>query len=347
LLFALASGLKVHALFFAVVAGLMRFNVARLRKSIAEAGLLSLPSAITVAAYGSWTQEQFGFFLVPQHFSQAHFGGWAWKVPFTLALYVAFIGFTLGPVGLASASRRWGHPLSILLGAIIAFVAARASTENLGEMNFGALTSVMPVWCIQTLFFVGGWLGAASLVTMVIKAFAHDASTDSGPGQRWLIVMAIVYVLAISCSRPAQRYVMFVFPILVALALDSLAGRESVVRRQVAVCLTLIGFAPLCLAGHWFLASQGNAAKQMADQAIAQGIQCATDFTLIRQHVGDRTRWCGEINTPYRYEIVGSASEHSLAESTINLIGKRVRTYSLVEIASVDQTSTEPDSLAK
>ena len=328
---ALATLLKYHSLWFAGVSGLVAAaGSASVRQRVFGAAVIVLPSILVVAAYGVWTQTEFGFFLVPSHFKELHFRGWLARIPMSFALYVSFVGFALGPVGLFAAVTR-PHRLGIIVIALLCgCLAAYATTQQIGEMNLGAASGGLASWVIKALYFAGAVLGTILLVSVVSTPF-------NKPEVGAVIVPLfgiVLYLVVISFSRPAQRYLVFVLPILLALVLETTGSRLQSKLGRLSVAATVLLFLPISLAGQSFLTSQGNAAESIAETAVQRGVACETDFTMIESHVGTRSRWCEEPSSSHRYWITTNAPSSSMAQAPVNVFGVPLRHYYLVELNS-------------
>ncbi len=295
------------------------------RGDMARSLVVSIPSLAVALAYGCWTQFSFEFFLVPKHFQQAVLDGWIESALLVFPLYLAFLGYLWGPLMLTSLRRlrmfnAWLEP-QIVVGFVVGGLAAYGSTRNFGEMNFGVLSTLLPTGLTELGFFVGGFLS-----TQLIAEFVRNDRFRAD--EKMALLFCLLLVLALSFSRPSQRYLIFAFPFLIMFQVVELLQNWKAASSKLAVFAYLALFIPLSLVGRAFLDEQGNSARRIVQLADDLGVLCQTDLALIRQHVGDSSRWCRSADVTHNYRV-SLDPKGSIAGADMTILGTAWRTYYL------------------
>jgi hypothetical protein len=330
-LFALATVLKYHSFILAGATAL--WIVIRSPKELRSwlvACTLILPSFVWIVGYGLWTEQNFGFFLVPPHFKEVHFTGWIGQVVTVLSLYLTFAIFLMGPLALIAVIALKPRLWTLVLGVAGGGLAAYGSMLRLGEMDFGAVSGAFPPFVILMLFAVCGCIAVMIIAALFEGAYALRL-------QHWqigILVICSVYLMSISFSRPAQRYLVFVFPLLLTLLWPMISACLTKSWGKQLVALYVGVFLPVSLAGQSFLSSQGDAASQIVVHAREAGLLCETDFSAIRQHVGEASRWCDNVES-FTARVSQSPGPSLIDAEAIRVFGFPVKSFYLNRIEIV------------
>ncbi len=155
--------------------------------------------------------NQYGFFLVHEYHSQTHKFEPANFLK-TFSLYAGYLGLLLGPVALVcmlSVRKHWPGKWWLLAGVGLAIGLWSQSWERLGEMNYGpfdwVLNSLMAFWIKG----VGGIFFGFLVLDCILEAVKHK-NTVAG----FILTTCLPFLLICSVSRPAQRYLIFLIPLI-------------------------------------------------------------------------------------------------------------------------------------
>jgi hypothetical protein len=142
-----------------------------------------------------------------------------------------------------------------------------------------------------------------------------------------LAATIILFILALSPTRPAQRYLLFVIPLFYFFLLGPRRHRRATIAVVIALSVALNVFIILNQA------ASGMASKEMAQRIAALGLLSKTDPGPILGNVGDR--FFPYRNEPKTYAVVAGDVTGSVADvhysvlPGVPFIGK---SYSLVQL---------------
>ena len=294
---------------------------------------LSIPAAI-LGVYLWWSYVRFDIFI-----STGLSGATPNFLDFRLwfltgGKYLAFLGLfcCLVPILVIAKQDRFSKIktkqvlfLVVLLG--VGWLVSKPLPE--GELNFGGgfLFSSTSARIIETFGFVNGvailqiaWqrMRAGNRLTQVLMA-------GLGP-----------YLILISASRPAQRYLIYAIPIVLLILVEALEELPRKVK-YFAISTTALGFAVVSLWGMSYLTSQGNASEEMAVWVEENNLISQTSVGAISPHAGQH--FWGVKTTELLYEIIAvtPATESQVRERVLHrepmkVLGKVTRVYLLREI---------------
>ena len=294
---------------------------------------LSFPVAVLIA-YIWWSYSKFEIFLSNRlaHHQPDFTDIEAWLNSF--GKYLAFLGLICCLIPIVVYAKQFEISrtkikhivaLAILLG--IGWYVSRPLPE--GELNFGGgfTLGVTAARIIETFGFVNGvailqiaWqrMRAGNRLTQVLMA-------GLGP-----------YLILISASRPAQRYLIYAIPIVLLILVEALDELPKKVR-YFAVGSTALGFAAVSLLGMSYLTSQGNASEEMAVWVEENNLISQTSAGAIAPHAGQH--FWGVKTTELRYEIIAvtpatesQVQERILHREPMKVLGKVTRVYLLREL---------------
>jgi len=328
----LAAVLKYHAIL--LVAGVVAETAIRRRgqygKMVLECAASAIPAVLIVSVYLSIVRINFGFWVTPPAFQQ-QLGLNLIAAPDNFVSYLGYLALITFPLSFAAPWRRLTELRPVwlaasLFGLVIVFVAGYFFPSDNGEMNLGPLDSYVNKHAAN------GVLGMLSLVCAACLAIGQDRSFFNAKGARFLgLEAAIIFVLlALSLSRPAQRYLLFVIPLFYVVML--------LPRKQNWAVLASAMFLSIALDLYILLnqVASGVAQQEMAARIAERGLLSKTDPGPIASNVGDRffpfrneTKTFAVVAGDAEGKIVGV---HYSVFPRVPFIGK---TYSLVPIREV------------
>ena len=215
--------------------------------------------------------------------------------------------------------------------AISVFVAAFAATRPIteGELDFGLGQLISPAFVSIFLF-----LGFVNF-SVFAYFFLNRVEKKSEFKVAWFFGL-VPYLVLLSASRPTQRYLIYVIPIISFFLLQSL-NKVSLALRVAAVATSFMVFAPVALVGQLFLSAQGNSAEKMALWVVENNLIGRTGPGEIFPHAGQHF-WGVEISD-MRYEIIAvdpsaeaQVQERILHREPMKVLGRVTRVYLLREV---------------
>jgi hypothetical protein len=328
----LAAVLKYHALL--LLAGVGAEIAIRRRgqygKMALEFAASAIPGILIVGAYLLIIRIKFGFWVTPPAF-QRQLGANLIAAPDNFVSYMGFLALITFPLSFAVPWRRLrelrlGWIAVPLFGLAIAFGAGYLFLSDNGEMNLGPLDSYVNKHAAN------GFLGMLSLVCAACFLREQDRFIFSAKEARLLglEVAIIFFLLVLSLSRPAQRYLLFVIPLFY---LGMLLRRK---RHRVMLVSAILLSVVLDIYILLNQVASGVAQEEMAARIAERGLLSKTDPGPIAANVGDRF-------FPFRSEkktfaVVAGNVEGKILGVRYNVfpqvpfIGK---TYSLVRLQEV------------
>jgi hypothetical protein len=247
---------------------------------------------------------------------------------------LSFVGVFCGVLPLFLCLQRLEFSLPKLkhlafAGPIIVFATVSTQPINEGELDFGLGQFIPPV-VVSAIFFLGFLNFVAFVVCMINRAESKNQFKTA-----WLAGL-ISYLLLLSASRPTQRYLIYIVPIVLFFIMRSFNNA----RRPLcflAVSTSVLLFASVSLVGQLFLSAQGNASERIAAWAVERDLIGKTGPGEIFPHAGQNF-WGTEI-VGMRYEIIAvtpsaeaQVKERILHREPMKVLGKVTRVYLLREI---------------
>ena len=341
LLFGLAVITKYNAAYFGLFFVFLIFLRARSSKNPFKLWLtqvtiyFSLP-AVIVGAYVWWSNSRFDVFISTR-LDQArpnftNLVGWVQ----TLGKYLSFLGLFCCVIPIFAAVRQGGiskfKPRYVFVLAVLTVFGWLLSKPlPVGEMDFGQGFS-LGASIVRILEIFGFINGVAILQIGWYRIRAKNRLTQV------LMAGLVPYLILISASRPTQRYLIFVLPIVLIVLIQALDEVPKKLQ-YFAVGSTALGFAAVSLLGMSYLTSQGNASEEMAVWVEDNNLISQTSAGAIRPHAGQH--WWGIEAGVTRYEIVAvtpsaeaQVQERILHREPMKVLGKVTRVYLLREIPS-------------
>ncbi len=285
----------------------------------------ALPGA-ALGLYAAWVGARFGHTVLPQRAWEIHAPsalGASWIA--ALAAYASYLALLLGPLGLLALwrLRAWPRRAAAVVAALACGAAVLAfAIPPGGEMGYGSFDRVLP----GVLGGVARALGAAWAVVLAAD-LARRAAGESAWLARLTVVTVAPYLALSALSRPAQRYLLLVLPLVLLDAV--LAGERRRRSLRAASIASMALFGALSLAASAAIAANGRAAAAMTDWIDAQGLLATTDPGALRGHTGHRFPL--EPPPDARYLVVLGDAQPSLHQEPVVVLGRVLRRYALVD----------------
>jgi hypothetical protein len=254
----------------------------------------------------------------------------------TVGKYLAFLGLFCGLLPFAFARKTANYtsrPILFVIGAVVTGYLGWVFSGELseGELDFGGGFPAGVFISRSIQFF--GFAGATMLMLVCVQRFKLSDMVS-----RALTMGLIFYLVLLSASRPAQRYLIYAIPIVLLILVEALDELPKKVR-YFAVGSTTLGFAAVSLLGMSYLTSQGNASEEMAVWVEDNNLIAQTSAGAIAPHAGQH--FWGVEKTELRYEIIAvtpsaeaQVKERILHREPMKVLGRVTRVYLLREIPS-------------
>jgi hypothetical protein len=287
----LAAVLKYHALLLlsGVIAGIAIRRRTQYGRIILECAAVAIPAILIIGVYLLIVRINFGFWITPPAF-QRQLGLNLAAGPDNFLSYVGYLVLITLPLSFAVQWRwlsedrlRW---VAVLSGLAAAFTAGYFFLSDNGEMNLGPLDSYVDK------HIANGVLGMLSVVFATCLFAAFDRLFLSAKRSTCLIAIVtsiIFFMLALSLSRPAQRYLLYIVPLFYFIILLSTRHHRAMFAPAILLSIVLDVYILLNQV------ATGVASEEMARQIVERGLLSKTDPGPIVGNVGN-------LFFPYRNE---------------------------------------------
>jgi hypothetical protein len=294
---------------------------------------LVIPATI-LGTYLSWSYLRFDVFI-SNRLDQTrpdfvNIVGWVQ----TFGKYTAFLGLfcCLIPIVISIKQTKFSkittkQLIFFLLFLGIGWYLSKPLSD--GEMNFGGGFNFSPKFARALEIF--GFINGVAIFQIVWRQMRSRNRLTQ-------VLMAGLgpYLVLISASRPAQRYLIYAIPIVLLIMVEALDELPKKVK-YLAVGSTALGFAAVSLLGMSYLTSQGNASEEMAVWVEENNLISQTSSGAISPHAGQH--WWGVATDETRYEIIAvtpateaQVQERVLHREPMKVLGKVTRVYLLREL---------------
>lgn len=230
-------------------------------------------SGSVLTLYLILVKANFGFWFAPQKFKEIH-GVTFSNVLGNFVLYTGFLGvlvlptFFLSKVIYVNIKTHWRFIIPTLLFVI--FFGIYFFSDN-GELNFGPLDRYLDekfrVIILSTLF----------LLPILLMTGHQEIHCRRGLGISLLIV-----ILLFSCTRPAQRYLLFIIPFFIFLV------PTNIIKSKIIILSAIFSFVLVNSIIELNRFSTGVAAEKMVRMLQIKKILERTDPGAIEAHVGNK-----------------------------------------------------------
>jgi hypothetical protein len=326
LILGVAIVLKYHAFVFAVVAIVRTLLepteplVDRLKRALG----VSLAVILIPAAYLISIKLTFGFWLTPGRFHQALEFNAVDSIA-NLALYATYAVMLTLPFSLVFAVKEWAFvrhgrfliPTAVLAVSVVSgyFIGPRE------EMTFGPLNRMLSPSFLTSFAVMGSLL----LAYIMVRIHALPNFNNASDLVRAIVYGTALFIVALSFTRPAQRYLIMILPLAYLLLFRVLSDRAVVV----ASLLTFPIFVGLdaYLAG--YQTTTGRAAGELAMQLQSSQLLPLTDPGAVEMHAGDK--FFPFRDHPKKYTVIEGRPPNAVMTVEEERFGGLIRrTYSVV-----------------
>ena len=197
---------------------------------------------------------------------------------------------------------------------LIPSILLALTNQNLGEMDFGSFQQFLGNEIILLIKIIGFWN-----FLLCCQAFWKDEES------RILLLTILGYILLLSLTRPANRYLIFVVPFWAILVCQHISLSRMFWGGYVSVLAGLNLFATL------YQVSNATASANMADWAIQNDVRINLGG-ILHSHVGDFSHY--DPNSPLVVFLAGAQVGRILHEEPVHVLGFPIRSYVLTDTNS-------------
>ena len=181
-------------------------------------------------------------------------------------------------------------------------------------MDFGSFQQLLGNEFILVIKIIGFWN-----FLLCCQAFWKDDES------RILLLTILSYILLLSLTRPANRYLIFVVPLWAILVCQHISLSRLFWWGYVSVLAGLNLFATL------YQISNATASANMADWAIENDVRINLGG-ILHSHVGDFSHY--DPNSHLVVSLAGTQDGRILHEEPVHVLGFRIRSYVLTDTKS-------------
>jgi len=284
LTFSLAIVLKYHAVLLlpliwleAVTAPNVQYKKVMLRMGLMTGAVFVIPALYLYAV-----KQAFGFWFAPPSFQDVHHLSLA--PSFVLTNFISYAGYLallLLPLSLLPLWKHMRSPLSaaiLFAAATILFLAGYGLVEPNGEMNFGPLDAYLNPHVVGGAFCLCAGLFFLILGDGLLASRAHKNTFHI---LLCLSLCIIGFIGILSFTRPAQRYLLFVLPLMYIFIPPALANKKLFATLVIASCVVMNVYITLNQY------ATGQAATELTQKILDNGLINITDPGVIDGHAGN------------------------------------------------------------
>ncbi|HEO64942.1 MAG TPA: hypothetical protein ENI73_03630, partial [Spirochaetes bacterium] len=288
-----------------------------------------LPLAL-LGVYFAYIYTNFGIFILPEKYKTVH--SFHLKgVLLNLSNYISFLGVMLGflvviPVisylKKASSNKKIYYTFTItvlLLGLFSWNVFYHFKT---GEMDFGRyFDSLLGKEGIAFIRVTGFILSIYIIISLVIEAYKKKSRLAF-----FILVTLVPFIIISSFTRPAQRYLLFVYPFVSFYVILILGSRLPRLSKWLGWSTAFV-FSVLSFVSTYYLIETGSAEERMAQWASSKGLISETKQDFGVGHAGQY--FYRNLRSPKKYliSIREQPPKDYLHKEDVYLFGKKIRSY--------------------
>ncbi len=270
-----------------------------------------LVASLCFMIFISWYRFEFGFWLAPDRFRERHASISLANLLnnyFSYGFYLSGMFFLTIPAFLNTEKLK----LKALL--LVSSILLGFTNQNLGEMDFGSFQQLLGNEIVLLIKIIGFWN-----FLLCCQAFWKDEES------RILLLTILGYILLLSLTRPANRYLIFVVPFWAILACQHISLSRMFWWGYISVLAGLNLFASL------YQVSNATASANMADWAIQNDVRINLGG-ILHSHVGDFSHY--DPNSPLIVSLAGAHFGRILHEEPVHVLGFQIRSYVLTDTNS-------------
>jgi hypothetical protein len=310
LVFGVAILLKYHAVLLLPLVVLERLGRRDqdLGRRLSETALITAGVLVLPGIYVIVAMHTFGFWLSPAAFHNTHALGLAPAFVVTnFVSYGGYLALLLAPFSIFAVWNRLGTLRAMATTgaiAIILFLVGFCLLEPPPEMTFGPLDAFLNSGVMSGMFLV-----SAGMMVAVLQDGIAFLKSDRAAHRYALCLAAgiLVFIGVLSCTRPAQRYLLFVLPVLFLFVPDILRTRKIATWATLGFYVAINVFITLSQI------ATGNAATELTEKIVAQGLLADTNPGVIVGHTGNLFPADGLTDPgPKKYTVVAGTSPRQL-----------------------------------
>ena len=307
--------IKFHSLPFLIIYNSLNWIFSNLKKKTINFRKFELKSIIIqlilFLIFLVFYYKYFEIWIVPDSFKERHasiniislFNNF-----FSYGFYLSGMFFLTIPAFLKVEQVKMKLLLLVLSGLL------GISNKNLGEMDFGSFQQLLGSELILLIKIVGFWN-----FLLCCRAFWKDEKS------RILLLTILGYMILLSLSFPANRYLIFVVPFWALLICQHITLSRMFWWGYVSVLVGLNLFATL------YQVSNASASSNMANWAIKNDVRINLGGVL-HSHVGDFSHY--DPNSHLVVSLAGAQIGRILHEEPVHVMGFPIRSYVLTDTKS-------------
>ena len=200
----------------------------------------------------------------------------------------------------------------LALLALSIFIAV--NNQNLGEMDFGSFQQLLGNEVILLIKIIGFWN-----FLLCLQIFWKDEES------RILLLTILGYIILLSLTRPANRYLIFVVPFWAMLICQHISLSRLFWWGYISVLAGLNLFATL------YQVSNATASANMAEWAVKNDVKINLGG-IVYAHVGNFSHY--DPNSPLVVSLAGSQDGEILHEEQVSVLSFPIRRYILTNTDS-------------
>lgn len=326
-LFSLAITLKYHAVVLLPLIWLEALTRPQAMRGQTFVRLSAITAAMALLPIGYLLaiKSSFGFWLTPPTFKdQIAVAPSAAFVVENFSAYTGFLILLVAPLSIALLLRQLRTPrdAGLLAGlAAVLFLLGFLFLKPNGEMNFGPLDPYLDARIVSGIFL------ASLCVLLPIARQARAALESRSEASRltWCYILGtLIFIGALSFSRPTQRYLLFVLPLVFAFILPALRHRAWLIGATLAFYVVIDIYIGLNQY------ATGRAATELTDKIAAADMLAVTRPGILRGHTGNRFPL--HSTAEKKYIVVPGKSPRQILYADSHPLPFIRKTYSVVPI---------------
>ena len=307
--------IKFHSLPFLIIHNVLRWIVLNLEKKnldFRKPELKSIFLQLTLfLIFLLLYYKYFGIWIVPDNFKDRHASANITALVnnfFSYGFYLSGMFFLTVPAFLRVEKVKFKLFL-LVLSVLLAI-----NNKNLGEMDFGSFQQLLGSELILLIKIIGFWN-----FLLCCQAFWKDEES------RILLLTILGYMILLSLSFPANRYLIFVVPFWAILVSQHIPLSRLFWWGYISALAGLNLFATL------YQVSNATASANMADWAIQNDVRINLGG-ILHSHVGDFSHY--DPNSPLVVSLAGAQVGKILHEESVHVLGLKIRSYVLTNTNS-------------
>ncbi len=290
---------------------------------------------IIIVIYLYLLKRYFNIWIVPEHFKRFH-GLVLNDSLANLVSYLSYFSIMMGFLGILIGiyyikkyqSKRIVILTSIATIFLLGYILwSFFYSFHGGEMDFGAYFDTILGKSLSTLIKTSFFLLSIIIVIFLI----HKSIQEKNSFGLFVLYFILPFIIILSLSRPAQRYLLFIFPIISYFIIFYLGKRIPQWTKLIGWTNVII-FTALTFAGVNFQSSQAIAEENMAQWVKTKGILKETQTGKGYYHAIHHFLPYRKDIKKYMISTEGNPPKNYLHKEKVFVFGKLIRTYYLYRL---------------